>query len=148
MILRTWRCMPLSLVPEPIILLLSRISALSGPAKVIAVRKACSSSAGTGALHIVGIGTGTNSLTCAEHAESFEQVELISIDDYCHTSNISHVSLLKIDAEGHDIEVIKGATRMLQQQDIDVLQFEYNQRWIFNCSFLRDVFNILSPFGI
>lgn len=128
-------------------MLVSRIGALAGPANVVPVRKACSSSAGTGALHIVGIGAGTNSLTCAEHTDSVEQVELISIDDYCHTSNINHVSLLKIDAEGHDIEVIKGATRMLQQQDIDVLQFEYNQRWIFNCAFLRDVFSILSPLG-
>jgi FkbM family methyltransferase len=128
-------------------ILSSRISALSGSAKVVPVRKACSSSSGTGALHIVGIGAGTNSLTCAEHADGVEQVELISIDDYCHTSSISHVSLLKIDAEGHDLEVIKGATRMLQQQNIDVLQFEYNQRWIFNCSFLRDVFNLLSPWG-
>ncbi len=128
-------------------MLLSRISALSGPAKVIPVRKACSSSPGTGALHIVGIGMGTNSLTCAEQAAIVEQVELISIDDYCSTSGIDHVSLLKIDAEGHDLQVIRGATRMLQQQDIDVLQFEYNQRWIFSYAFLRDVFNILSPLG-
>lgn len=128
-------------------ILLSRIRALPGPANVVPVRKACSSSAGTGTLHIVGIGAGTNSLTCAEHADRVEQVELISIDDYCRTSNVDHVSLLKIDAEGYDLEVIKGATRMLQHRNIDVLQFEYNQRWIFNGAFLRDVFNILSPLG-
>ena len=128
-------------------ILLSRIGSLSEPANVVPVRKACSSSAGTGALHIVGIGAGTNSLTCTEHTDSVEQVELVSIDDYCHTSNIDRVSLLKIDAEGHDVEVIKGATRMFQLQNVDVVQFEYNQRWIFNNAFLRDVFNILSPLG-
>jgi FkbM family methyltransferase len=128
-------------------ILLSRIRALPGPANVVPVRKVCSSSAGTGALHTVGIGAGTNSLTRAEHADRVEQVELISIDDYCRTSNIGHVSLLKIDAEGHDIDVMKGATRMLQQHNVDVLQFEYNQSWIFNDALLRDVFNILSPLG-
>jgi FkbM family methyltransferase len=68
-------------------ILLSRIRALPVAANVVPVRKVCSSSAGTGALHIVGIGTGTNSLTCAEHADRVEQVERISIDDYCRTSN-------------------------------------------------------------
>jgi FkbM family methyltransferase len=126
-------------------ILLSRIGSLSRAANVVPVRKACSSAAGTGTLHVVGIGAGTNSLTCAEHTDSVEQVELVSIDDYCHTSNIDHVSLLKIDAEGHDVEVIKGAIRMLRHQKVEVLQFEYNQRWIFNNAFLRDVFNILSP---
>jgi FkbM family methyltransferase len=128
-------------------ILLSRIGTLSVSANVVPVRKACSSSSGAGSLHVVGVGAGTNSLTCAEPADSIEQIELVSIDDYCRTSDIDHVSLLKIDAEGHDIEVIKGATRMLKQQNIEVLQFEYNQRWIFNSAFLRDVFNILSPWG-
>jgi FkbM family methyltransferase len=128
-------------------MLLKRIDELPGIAKVVPVRKACSSSTGTGALHVVGVGAGTNSLTCAEPTDNVEHVELISIDDYCRTSTIDHVSLFKIDAEGHDIEVIKGAIRMLQQRNVDVLQFEYNQRWIFNGSFLRDAFNILSPLG-
>jgi FkbM family methyltransferase len=128
-------------------ILLSRIGALSGSANVVPVRKACSSSAGTGTLHIVGIGAGTNSLTSAEPTDGIEQVELVSIDDYCRDSKIDHISLLKIDAEGHDIDVIKGATSMLQQRNVDVLQFEYNQRWIFNGAFLRDVFSALSPLG-
>jgi FkbM family methyltransferase len=128
-------------------ILLSRIGALSESANVVPVRKACSSSAGTGTLHIVGIGAGTNSLTSAEPTDGIEQVELVSIDDYCRDSKIDHISLLKIDAEGHDIDVIKGATSMLQQRNVDVLQFEYNQRWIFNGAFLRDVFGALSPLG-
>jgi FkbM family methyltransferase len=127
-------------------ILLNRTSALSD-SNVIPVRKACSSSPGIGTLHVVGIGAGTNSLTCIEQTAEAEQVELTSIDDYCHTSSIDHVSLLKIDAEGHDLAVIGGATSMLRQQSIDVLQFEYNQRWIFSNAFLRDVFNVLSPLG-
>lgn len=128
-------------------ILVNRTCIPQGAAKIIPVRKACSSSTGTGTLHVVGIGAGTNSLTCTEPGSADEQVELTSIDDYCHMSGIDRVSLLKIDAEGHDFAVIEGATSMLQQQSIEVLQFEYNQRWIFSCTFLRDVFNILSPLG-
>src|SRR6266536_681236 len=128
-------------------ILLNRISALAGAAKVIPLCKACSRSPGVGALHVVGTGAGTNSLTYAEQGATVEQVELRSIDAYCNTSDIDHISLLKIDAEGHDAEVVNGATRMLRQQKIDVLQFEYNQRWIFSCAFLRDVFNVVNPLG-
>ena len=127
-------------------MLVNRTSALSA-ATVIPVRKACSTSPGTGTLNVVGAGAGTNSLTCIEQTTEAEQVELTSIDDYCRTSSIDRVSLLKIDAEGHDLAVIRGATAMLQQQSIDVLQFEYNQRWIFSSAFLRDVFNFLGPLG-
>jgi len=126
-------------------ILINRARVLQGAAKVIPVRKACSSSPGVGALHVLGVGAGTNSLTCAEKTADVEQVELTSIDEYCHVSGVDHISLLKIDAEGHDPSVIKGATGMLQRHAIDVLQFEYNQRWIFSGSFLRDVFNMLAP---
>lgn len=128
-------------------ILRSRIRALSQRASVAFVRKGCSGSSGTGVLHMVGIGAGTNSVVQAEDTEATEQIELISIDDYCHGSNIDHICLLKIDAEGHDAEVIKGASRMLQERNIEVLQFEYNQRWIHGGAFLRDAFNILCPFG-
>jgi FkbM family methyltransferase len=128
-------------------ILVNRIHSSPGAAKVIPVRKACSSSPGIGSLNVVGVGAGTNSLTCAEQTAEVEQVELTSIDDYCRVSGIHHISLLKIDAEGHDPSVIKGAAGMVQRHAIDVLQFEYNQRWILNGSFLRDVFNMLLPLG-
>jgi FkbM family methyltransferase len=128
-------------------ILVSRIQNYPGSVRVIPVRKACSSAVGIGVLNVVGAGAGTNSLTCAEQTAEFEQVELTSIDDYCVASGIDHISLLKIDAEGHDLTVIKGATSILQRHAIDVMQFEYNQRWIFNGSFLRDAFNMLTPLG-
>jgi FkbM family methyltransferase len=128
-------------------ILVNRIRISEAHAKVIPVRKACSSSSGVGSLNIVGVGAGTNSLTCTEQTAGVEQVELTTIDDYCQASRIDQISLLKVDAEGHDLSVMKGATGMIQRHAIDVLQFEYNQRWIFNGSFLRDVFNMLAPLG-
>jgi FkbM family methyltransferase len=128
-------------------ILVNRTRTWAGAAGVIPVRKACSSSPGVGSLNVVGVGAGTNSLTCTEQTNEVEQVELTTIDDYCQASGIDQISLLKVDAEGHDLSVIKGATGMMQRHAIDVLQFEYNQRWIFSGSFLRDVFNILGPHG-
>jgi hypothetical protein len=76
-----------------------------------------------------------------------EEVELTTIDIYCRESSISAIRLLKIDAEGHDLAVIKGAAEMLRRKAIDIIQFEYNQSWIEARSFLRDAFEALQAFG-
>lgn len=52
-------------------------------------------------------GWGRSSLTGAT-----EQVRVARIDDFCESVAIENVDLLKVDAEGHDLEVLKGAERM------------------------------------
>ena len=39
------------------------------------------------------------------------------------------VDILKIDAEGYDLHVIKGASECIENARIGVIQFEYNQPW-------------------
>jgi FkbM family methyltransferase len=81
----------------------------------------------------------------AEPAESIrsaplEEITLTTIDTYCREQNVSRVDLVKVDAEGHDCDVIRGAQTMLKNGAIGMLQFEYNWKWIGARSFLRDVF--------
>jgi FkbM family methyltransferase len=68
------------------------------------------------------------------------QIQSISATEFCNERKIPHVHLLKCDTEGHDMEVIRGANQLLNEQRISVLQFEYNHRWAFSHNFLRDVF--------
>ena len=49
-------------------------------------------------------------------------------DHYCEEFGINHIDLLKIDAEGYDLNVLKGFGRMLSNGEIDIIQFEYNIR--------------------
>jgi len=46
--------------------------------------------------------------------ESIE-VEAISLDDFCDSNSIDHVDFLKIDAEGFDLEVLKGASGLIDR---------------------------------
>lgn len=46
-------------------------------------------------------------------------------DEYCKINNIDHIDLLKIDTEGNEWPVIQGFDRMISEQKIDVIQFEY-----------------------
>lgn len=67
-----------------------------------------------------------NIQTFARDVESELTVETSTIDAFCLHNDIEHVGILKIDAEGHDFEVLKGATRMLSSRAIDFIYFEFN----------------------
>jgi hypothetical protein len=40
--------------------------------------------------------------------------------------------------------VLRGAYELLREERIDVLQFEYNHRWIYSRAFLKDVFALVA----
>jgi FkbM family methyltransferase len=52
------------------------------------------------------------------------KVPMTTVDDYSVEKQIDHIHLLKIDVEGFDFEVIKGADRMLADKRIDLLLTE------------------------
>ena len=109
------------------------------------LRMALSRHAGPATLHTVRDGAGTNSLTRdpAEHRGA-EPVVATTLTAFVRERGIERIHLLKIDAEGHDFEVLAGARELLEAGAVDVVQFEYNQRWIRGGRFLRDVFRLLA----
>lgn len=47
-----------------------------------------------------------------------------TIDTFCRDQQIDRLSLLKIDTEGHDLEVLRGASEMLGGQQVDLVEVE------------------------
>jgi FkbM family methyltransferase len=94
--------------------------------------------AGSNSLH--GVAGETAGMTPTE-------VDLLTIDAYCDEAGIDHVHLMKIDTEGHDLLVIEGAGSLVAGNAIDIVQFEYNFRWIGARRFLKDAFDLLVPHG-
>lgn len=88
-------------------------------------------------------GAGTNSLSPSS-GSNVEVVRLITIDRFLQRSGIETVSMVKIDAEGFDLLVLRGAEKSLHDGRIDIIQFEYNWRWLLNHACLRDVFDLIS----
>ena len=72
---------------------------------------------------------------------------MTTLTNYANNAGLAHISLVKIDAEGHDLAVLRGARSLFVEQRISVAQFEYNHRWIYSRFFLRDAFELLGPLG-
>ena len=94
---------------------------------------AVSSSCGSSALHSNKIET-TNSLlesldTNSNHDFYRDTVNIIEVktttlDDYCRDNGIEWINVLKIDTQGGELEVFKGASHLLENQLIDVIYCE------------------------
>lgn len=52
-----------------------------------------------------------------------------TLDAEASKHGISYIDMLKIDAEGYDLHVLRGADNLLRNQSIGVIQFEYNAPW-------------------
>jgi FkbM family methyltransferase len=91
---------------------------------------------------INGIGNGTNSLSPTSGATS-ERVKLSTVDEFIRHHNIEYVTMMKVDTEGFDLDVLKGAAETLVGGRIGLVQFEYNWRWLLNKASLLEVFSLI-----
>lgn len=74
-------------------------------------------------------------------------VRAVRIDDELERLGVSRVGFLKIDAEGHDLRVLRGARDALAGQRIDVIQFEYNRIWVNAGATLHEAHQLLEDAG-
>lgn len=58
---------------------------------------------------------------------SIQKVPTTTIDAYCESHNIQKIDLLKIDVEGAEYQVLKGASRMMREHRIQCVIFEFGQ---------------------
>lgn len=70
-------------------------------------------------------------------------VDVLTVEEYCRRANISHIDFLKIDVEGAEVDVLKGAASLFREERIMAAQFEYGATWLDSRCQLRDVFDLL-----
>jgi FkbM family methyltransferase len=75
-------------------------------------------------------------------------VEVVTLDNFCRQMNISNIRLLKIDTEGFELEVLKGAKDLISRQAIEIVQFEFNEMNPYTRVFLRDFIEILPGYRL
>ncbi len=93
---------------------------------------------------------GETSSLVAQHSQTQAQsrwIPVTTLDRAIAERGWARVDFLKIDAEGYDFHVLRGAQELLQQQRIGSLQFEYNAPWALVGSTLGAALRFLHDFG-
>lgn len=72
-----------------------------------------------------------------------EEIEQRSLDSFCTEKNINKIDFLKIDVEGHEFSVLKGASNLLQEGKINFLQFEFGGNNVNSRTYFQDFYFLL-----
>lgn len=71
-------------------------------------------------------------------------VQTQAVSAYCEQQQIAQIDLLKIDVEGAELRVLRGALPLLQSGRIGVVQFDYGANFIDARVFLKDMFDLIA----
>jgi len=71
-----------------------------------------------------------------------------TIDNFCNKHHIEKINFLKIDTEGSELDILKGASKMLSENKIDIIQFEFNSMNVISRVFLKDYYDLLKNWQI
>ena len=75
-------------------------------------------------------------------------VETTTIDDFIAAHRIDAVDYIKVDVEGHELAVMKGARRSLEQRIIKAFSFEFGQADVASRTFFRDIWQHLNSLDL
>jgi FkbM family methyltransferase len=105
-------------------------------------------------LYYDNIGSGLASLTqrrldhfAIDHSKN-ETIIIDTIDNYYIENNIKKINLLKIDVKEHELDVLRGATKMFQSRSIFVVTFEFGGCNIDTRTFIQDYWYFFKELGM
>lgn len=73
------------------------------------------------------------------------KVPVTTLDEFCMRREIERINLLKIDAEGYDLNVLEGAHGLLCRQAVDLFMFEFASGWSGTKRYLWEVHEYFKP---
>jgi len=77
-----------------------------------------------------------------------ETIQVTTLDQYAAENAITQIDWLKIDVEGHELDVLRGAEDLLQAGAIDHVTFEFGGCHIDTRTFFRDFYQFFSAHGM
>lgn len=75
-------------------------------------------------------------------------VPMRTVDDVVAEHGIERIALLKIDAEGHELEILRGASVTIEQGRVDLVHFEFNSMNAVSGCHFRDFAQLLSEYRL
>lgn len=77
-----------------------------------------------------------------QKAQSYN-FNITTLDAFAQKENLHKIDLLKIDVEGNELAVLKGAKHLLKDKKISFIQFEFNEMNAYSRTFFKDFIDIL-----
>ena len=74
-------------------------------------------------------------------------VPMVTLDSVVASHGIDKIDLLKIDTEGNELDVLRGAERTIADGKIDLIQLEFNEMNIESRVFFRDIMDALPQYS-
>jgi len=74
-------------------------------------------------------------------------VRMNTLDNYCEDNGITHIHFLKIDVEGAENNVLRGAKTFLGNSRVDIIQFEYGGTYKDSGETLKNSYDMLRGYG-
>jgi len=75
-------------------------------------------------------------------------VQVFTLDEFTTENNISRIDFLKIDTEGNELSILKGAKNLLDECKIGCIHFEFNEMNVVSRTFMRDFRIILKNYQL
>jgi FkbM family methyltransferase len=157
-----WTALALSINPgasihcfEPSRSTYRRLVANGFPATVVCNNLGMSSVRGEAKLFVFEECSGSNSLYLRQGLANLgllpqkhdETVRLDTLDHYCLERGIRAIDFVKVDVEGHELEVFRGMTGLLRSGQVKVIQFEYGGCNIDAGVLLKDIFAFFKDYA-
>ena len=74
---------------------------------------------------------------------STERIKTKTIDGFCAANAIERIDFLKLDVEGHELAILRGASQFLASGAISMIQFEFGPGNIYSRTYFYDFWSLL-----
>ena len=74
------------------------------------------------------------------------EVNVMTLDEFIEKKGLARVDLLKIDTEGYELNVLKGADKSIRSGVFRAIQFEFNEMNVLSRVFFKDFLELLPQY--
>jgi len=121
-----------------------------------AIQKAASDTTGFAQLYDFATQDGSTQASLDRETISFQDnaptvrhdVASVRLDEFADEYQIQKIDLLKIDTEGLDLAVLKGAPRLLAERRVEMIQFEIIPANVVRRVAIKDFFELLDEYNL
>ncbi|RWF52876.1 MAG: FkbM family methyltransferase [Mesorhizobium sp.] len=111
--------------------------------RIVPVNMAVSSKGGTASFHVAALPDASSLFSARSTGSTFDkytsekeviEVNVTTIDEYCAKERVENIDILKMDAQGAELGILKGAENLIRKKSVKLIYSEVNFMRIYDGS--------------